>query len=91
MLRFIDGDGNECDNLSTVLDWGETLILPHVPDETAPDQWKLEKDEKLNDSITLNGGEIMTLKKGESWNVIINKGGMTSFFLYAEEMYPVSL
>ena len=79
MLRFIDGDGNECDNLSTVLDWGETLILPHVPDETAPDQWKLEKDEKLNDSITLNGGEIMTLKKGESWNVFINKGVLTFY------------
>lgn len=79
MLRFIDGDGNECDNLSTVLDWGETLILPHVPDETAPDQWKLEKDEKLNDSITLNGGEIMTLKKGESWNVFINKDVLTFY------------
>ena len=27
--------------------------------------WKLEKNEKLGDAITLKGGDILTLKKGE--------------------------
>ena len=28
MLRFIDGEGNECEQLRTVLEWNESLILP---------------------------------------------------------------
>ena len=32
MLRFIDGEGNECEQLRTVMSWGESLILPNVPD-----------------------------------------------------------
>lgn len=43
MLRFIDGEGNECEQLRTVMSWGESLILPNVPDTDAPDMWKLEK------------------------------------------------
>ena len=73
MLRFIDGEGNECEQLRTVLKWNESLILPNVPDSQAPDLWKLEKDEKLNDAITLKGGDLLTLKKGESWNIFIQK------------------
>ena len=30
MLRFIDGEGNECEQLRTVLEWNESLILPNV-------------------------------------------------------------
>ena len=44
MLRFIDGEGNECEQLRTVMSWGESLILPNVPDTGAPDMWKLEKN-----------------------------------------------
>ena len=60
MLRFIDGEGNECEQLRTVMSWGESLILPNVPDTGAPDMWKLEKNEKLGDAITLKG-EIFLL------------------------------
>ena len=74
MLRFIDGEGNECEQLRTVMSWGESLILPNVPDTGAPDMWKLEKNEKLGDAITLKGGDILTLKKGESWNLFLEKG-----------------
>ena len=74
MLRFIDGEGNECEQLRTVMSWGESLILPNVPDTDAPDMWKLEKNEKLGDAITLKGGDILTLKKGESWNLFLEKG-----------------
>lgn len=73
MLRFIDGEGNECEQLRTVMSWGESLILPNVPDTGAPDMWKLEKNEKLGDAITLKGGDILTLKKGESWNLFLEK------------------
>ena len=34
--------------------------------------WK--KNEKLGDAITLKGGDILTLKKGESWNLFLEKG-----------------
>ena len=34
----------------------------------------LEKNEKLGDAITLKGGDILTLKKGESWNLFLEKG-----------------
>ena len=74
MLRFIDGEGNECEQLRTVMSWGESLILPNVPDTGAPDMWKLEKNEKLGDAITLKGGDILTLKKGENWNLFLEKG-----------------
>lgn len=50
------------------------MILPNVPDTGAPDMWKLEKNEKLGDAITLKGGDILTLKKGESWNLFLEKG-----------------
>ena len=33
MLRFIDGEGKECEHLRTVMTWGESLILPNVPDD----------------------------------------------------------
>ena len=80
MLRFIDGEGNECEQLRTVLEWNESLILPNVPDSQAPDLWKLEKDEKLNDAITLKGGDLLTLKKGESWNIFI-QNGILNFYM----------
>ena len=84
MLRFIDGEGNECEQLRTVMSWGESLILPNVPDTGAPDMWKLEKNEKLGDAITLKGGDILTLKKGESWK-------RHPELLYAKEMYGFPL
>lgn len=80
MLRFIDGEGNECEQLRTIMEWNDSLILPNVPDSQAPDMWKLEKDEKLNDAITLKGGDILTLKKGESWNMFI-KDGILNFYM----------
>ena len=55
MLRFIDGEGNECEQLRTVMSWGESLILPNVPDTGAPDMWKLEKNEKLGKKIFITG------------------------------------
>lgn len=80
MLRFIDGEGNECEQLRTVMEWNDSLILPNVPDSEAPDLWKLEKDEKLNDAITLKGGDLLTLKKGESWNIFM-KDGVLNFYM----------
>ena len=88
MLRFIDGEGNECEQLRTVLEWNESLILPNVPDSQAPDLWKLEKDEKLNDAITLKGGDLLTLKKGESWNIFIQNGILN---FYMPKKYTISL
>ncbi|MFR7396109.1 MAG: hypothetical protein ACLUTA_13420 [Blautia wexlerae] len=35
--------------------WETTITLPNVPDPEAPNQWKLEQNEKLNDSICLEG------------------------------------
>ena len=80
MLRFVDGEGNECEQLRTVLEWNESLLLPHVPDSEAPDMWKLEKDEKLGDAITLKGGSLLTLKKGESWSMFI-QNGVLNFYM----------
>ena len=80
MLRFIDGEGNECEQLRTVLAWNESLILPNVPDQASPDMWKLERDEKLGDAITLKGGDLLTLKKGESWSIFI-KNGTLDFYM----------
>ena len=60
--------------------WGESLILPNVPDESAPNMWKLEKDEKLGDAISLKGGDILTLKKSESWNIFL-KEGVLNFYM----------
>ena len=51
MLRFIDGEGNECEQLRTVMSWGESLILPNVPDTGAPDMWKLEKNGSTLESM----------------------------------------
>ena len=85
MLRFIDGEGNECEQLRTVMSWGESLILPNVPDTGAPDMWKLEKNEKLGDAITLKGGDILTLKKGESpdgFSCIIQEDLPDSWWMY---------
>lgn len=79
MVRFVDGEGQECENLRTVLEWNGFMLLPHVPDQSAPDQWKLEPEEKLNDSITLNGGEILNLKKGESWDDFMQDGVLTFY------------
>lgn len=66
-IRFMDGDGIECENLRTVVKWDDSVLLPHVPDSAAPDKWKLEQNEMLADGITFNGGEKLTLKKTESW------------------------
>ena len=52
---------------------GESLILPNVPDTGAPDMWKLEKMKTWR-CDTLKGGDILTLKKGESWNLFLEKG-----------------
>ena len=87
MLRFIDGEGNECEQLRTVMSWGESLILPNVPDTDAPDMWKLEKNEKLGDAITLKGGDILTLKKGESWNLFLEKG-ILNFYMQRNVRFP---
>lgn len=88
LLRFMDGEGNECEQLRTVISWNDALILPDVPDPAAPDMWKLEKDEKIGDAITLKGGNLLTLKKGESWNMFIDNGVLT---LYMPKKCSVSL
>lgn len=80
MLRFVDGEGNECEQLRAVLAWNDSLILPSVPDSTAPNMWKLEKDEALGEAITLKGGDLLTLKKGESWDLFI-KNGELDFYM----------
>lgn len=78
LVRFIDGEGNECEQLTPmVVKWGESLILPHVPDQAAPDQWKLEAEEKLNDEdcFKFNGGEVLTLDQNENWSDFIEEIG----------------
>ena len=80
MLCFIDGEGNECEQLRTRMEWGETLILPDVPDPTSPDIWKLQKDEDLLDAITLKGRDLLTLKKNESWSMFI-RDGVLNFYM----------
>ena len=80
VLCFVDGEGNECEQLRAVLAWNDSLILPDVPDSSAPNMWKLEKDEKLGDAITLKGGDILKLKKGESWSMFI-KDGVLNFYM----------
>ena len=79
LLRFMDGEGNECEQLRTVISWNDALILPDVPDLAAPNMWKLEKDEKLGDAITLKGGNLLTLKKGESWDMFIDNGTLNFY------------
>ena len=54
--------------------------MPSVPDSTAPNMWKLEKDEALGEAITLKGGDLLTLKKGESWDLFI-KNGELDFYM----------
>ncbi len=73
-IRFMDGEGKECKDLRTVVKWDEKVILPDVPDETAPNQWKLEEKEKLNDSICLAGGKELILEKKENWDDFMEKG-----------------
>lgn len=81
LVRFMDGEGKECEQLSPmVVKWGETLTLPHVPDQTAPDQWKLNEQEKLSDEdcFKFDGGGSVTLAQGESWDDFIEKDGADS-------------
>ena len=68
-IRFIDGEGKECEDVDRmVVKWETTITLPNVPDPEAPNQWKLEQNEKLNDSICLEGGSKLTLEKKENWD-----------------------
>ena len=78
-IRFMDGDGIECENLRTVVKWDDSVLLPHVPDSAAPDKWKLEQNEMLADGITFNGGEKLTLKKTESWPKFLKDGVLTFY------------
>ncbi len=80
MLRFVDGEGGECEQLRAVLKWNDSLILPDVPDSNAPNMWKLEENEPLGAAITLKGGDMLTLKKGESWSMFI-KNGVLNFYM----------
>ena len=80
MLRFVDGEGGECEQLRAVLKWDDSLILPDVPDSNAPNMWKLEENEPLGAAITLKGGDMLTLKKGESWSMFI-KDGVLNFYM----------
>ncbi len=76
LIRFLDGEGKECEALDPmVVKWGESLTLPHVPDQAAPDQWKLTAEEQLNDEdcFKFAGGESLTLDQGESWENFIEK------------------
>lgn len=78
LVRFIDGEGGECEQITPIIvKWGESLTLPHVPDQEAPDQWKLEADEKLNDEdcFKFGGGEVLTLKQNENWSDFIERTG----------------
>ena len=56
-----------------VVKWETTITLPNVPDPEAPNQWKLEQNEKLNDSICLEGGSKLTLEKKENWDDFMEK------------------
>ena len=88
MICFIDGDGNECEQFRTVLAWDESMDLPDVPDLTAPNMWKLEKDEKLREAITFKGGKNITLRKKENWDLFIKNGVLN---LYMPKRCTVSL
>ena len=73
-IRFIDGEGKECEDVDRmVVKWETTITLPNVPDPEAPNQWKLEQNEKLNDSICLEGGSKLTLEKKENWDDFMEK------------------
>lgn len=74
-IRFIDGEGKECEDVDRmVVKWETTVTLPNVPDSEAPNQWKLEQNEKLNNSICLQGGTKLTLEKKENWDDFMEKG-----------------
>ena len=73
-IRFIDGEGKECEDVDRmVVKWETTITLPNVPDPEAPTQWKMEQNEKLNDSICLEGGSKLTLEKKENWDDFMEK------------------
>lgn len=73
-IRFIDGEGKECEDVDRmVVKWETTITLPNVPDPEAPNQWKLEQNEKLNDSICLEGGSKLILEKKENWDDFMEK------------------
>ena len=89
LVRYIDGDGQECTDLEAqVVEWDKAFTLPHVPDQTAKDIWKLEQEESLDDSVTFDGGETITLKKEESWDEFLQEGVL---YLYMPQKYTVCL
>lgn len=96
LVRFMDGEGKDCELLTPmVVRWGESLTLPHVPDQAAPDQWKLNEQEKLSDEdcFKFDGGESLTLDQGESWNDFIQQdetGGMPTLFFYMPKKCTVT-
>ena len=89
MLRFIDGEGNECEQLRTVMSWGESLILPNVPDTGAPDMWKLEKNEKLGDANHSEGWRYSYSEERRELESVSRKRHPE--LLYAKEMYGFPL
>lgn len=78
LVRFIDGEGDECEQITPIIvKWGESLTLPHVPDEEAPDQWKLVEEEKLSDEdcFKFDGGDVLALNQNENWGDFIERIG----------------
>lgn len=96
LIRFMDGEGKDCEQLAPmVVRWGESLTLPHVPDPDAPDQWKLNEQEKLSDEdcFKFDGGGSLTLNQGESWDDFIEKdgtGSVPTLFFYMPKKCTVT-
>ena len=89
LIRYIDGEGKECTELEpVVVEWDKVFTLPHVPDQEAKDVWKLEQEESLDNSVTFDGGESVTLKKEESWDEFLKDGVL---YLYMPQKYTVCL
>ena len=84
LLRFADADGKYYESLDIIAAKGEELKLPNVPD--TPDissnngnRWKLEKDKKIDDTFSFDGGEAVTFAEGESWDKYMTDGVLTFY------------
>lgn len=67
----------KCEQLRTVMSWGESLILPNVPDTGAPDMWKLKMKNKTW-RCDHSEGWIFLLKKARAGICFSKKASWTS-------------
>lgn len=77
VIQFFDGDGKKFEgkNITSIrAEWGQSVILPHVPDKNAPDMWKLNKNKSLDNSINFQGGDKITLKKEDNLKDFVQNG-----------------